>query len=129
MQEIKSEFQATEENKKIQKTYTLEEYAKEKKLDKDFLEKLGLKNGKNNVCFPYYNIDKTLLFVRYRNHPSIPNKYVCKKGTKTVPYGLWRIPEFTKDYIVIVEGESDAQTLWYHNVQAIGIARCRKFQS
>lgn len=125
MQEIKGESQTTEEKKKTQKQYTLESYAKEKKLPIKFLEELGLKNGKNNVCFPYYNIDKKLLSVRYRNHPSNPKKYYCKSGTQTFPYGLWKIPEFTKDYIVVVEGESDAQTLWYYEKQAIGIPRCK----
>lgn len=125
MRNIKSE-QITKDI--LQKQYTLDDYAKEKKLPIKFLKELRLHNGKNNVCFPYYNIDKSLLTVRYRNHPSNPKKYYCKRGTQTFPYGLWKIPEFTKDYIVIVEGESDAQTLWYYKKQAIGISRCGKFQ-
>lgn len=105
--------------------YTLEDYASEKKLPIEFLEELGLKNGKNNVDMPYLNIDKTVLTVRSRNHPLNPQKYFCIKGAKTFPYGLWKIPEFTNDYIILVEGESDAQTLWYYEKQAIGIPRCR----
>lgn len=110
----------------INKKYTLEEYANEKKLPLDFLKGLGLKDTKyGNIAFPYYNIDKTINSTRYRNHPSNSSKYLCKKGTQTVPYGLWKIQEFTNDYIVIVEGESDAQTLWFHGIQAIGIPRSR----
>lgn len=109
------------------KKYTLEEYANEKKMPIDFLKGLGLKDTEyNNVAIPYYNIDKTLNSTRYRNNPLNKKRYECKKGTKTIPYGLWKIPEFTNDYIVIVEGESDAQTLWYNGIQAIGIPRSFK---
>lgn len=122
MKNVKSE-QKIEET--LQQQYTLDEYAKEKKLPIKFLKELGLHNGKNNVCFPYYNIDKSILTVRYRNHPSNPKKYYCKSGTKTFPYGLDKLKDYTKDYIVLVEGESDAQTLWYYEIQAIGIPRCK----
>ena len=122
MKNVKSEQKTTDI---LQKQYTLDDYAKEKKLPIKFLKELGLHNGKNNVCFPYYNIDKSLITVRYRNHPSNPKKYYCKSGTKTVPYGLDKIPAYTTDYIVVTEGESDAQTLWYYRKQAIGIPRSK----
>lgn len=122
MKNFKSEQKTTDI---LQKQYTLDDYAKEKKLPIKFLKELGLHNGKNNVCFPYYNTDKSLITVRYRNHPSNPKKYYCKSGTKTVPYGLDKIPAYTTDYIVVTEGESDAQTLWYYRKQAIGIPRCK----
>lgn len=108
------------------KKYTLEDYASEKKLSLDFLKGLGLKDTKyNNVAIPYYNIDKTIIFTKFRNNPLCKNKFYYKRGTETVPYGLWKIQEFTNDYIIIVEGESDAQTLWFYGIQAIGIARSR----
>lgn len=126
MKNIKSEEETTKENKKIQKPYTLEDYAKEKNLSIKFLEELGLKNTKyHNVAIPYKNTDESLLTVRYRNHPSNPNKYVSIRGAKTFPYGLDKLKDYTKDYIVLVEGESDAQTLWFHGIQAIGIPRSR----
>lgn len=112
-------------NEMLYVEYTLEDYANEKNLKTEFLEELGLKNGKNSVAIPYYNIDNSLLAIRYRNNPLNLPRFYWSKGAKTVPYGLWKIPEFTEDYIVLVEGESDAQTLWYHNIQAIGIPRCR----
>lgn len=121
MKQIRSD----EEKKKTPKIYTLEDYAKEKKLPIKFLEELGVKNGKYNVCFPYYNIEKKLLSVRYRNHPSNPNKYVSIKGIKTFPYGLDKLKDYTEDYLVLVEGESDAQTLWFYGIQAIGIPRSK----
>lgn len=111
----------------IDKKYTIEDYSKEKKLPLDFLKGLGVTNSKyNNVAIPYYNIDNTINSIRYRNHPLSKNRFYCKKGTRTVPYGLWKLKDFTKDYIVIVEGESDAQTLWFKGIQAIGVARSNK---
>lgn len=107
--------------------YMLENYSVEKKLPIDYLEELGLKDTKyNNVAIPYYNIDKSIIFTKYRNHPLCPDRFsYSRSGIKTIPYGLWKISEFTNDYIVLVEGESDAQTLWYYGIQAIGIPRCR----
>ena len=123
MKNIKSENQTTDKNRNI---YTLEEYSREKHLPIKFLKELGLKNTKyNTVAIPYKNIDGGLLTVRYRNHPSNPNKYVSIKGTKTFPYGLDKLKHYTKDYLVLVEGESDAQTLWYYGKQAIGIPRSK----
>lgn len=40
-----------------------------------------------------------------------------------VPYGLWRIPRMSQesDTLLLVEGESDAWTAWYHKIAALGI--------
>lgn len=106
-------------------TYTLDDYSKDKKLPIDFLVKLGLENARYSLIIPYKNLDNTLLAKKYRNHPFSPNRFSWSRGSKTVPYGLWKLKDFTNDYIVIVEGESDAQTLWYYGKQAIGIPRRR----
>lgn len=65
---------------------------------------------------------------RFRNHPSNPQRFVWKKGSKTILYGLWRLKNYSNDYIVLVEGESDAQTLWYYGVQAIGVPGASNFK-
>ncbi len=38
-----------------------------------------------------------------------------------LPYGVWRLDEFSKDYILLVEGESDCLTLWSAGINALGI--------
>ena len=43
------------------KKYTIEDYAKEKKLQIEFLEEIGLKNAEYNITIPYYNEDKKVL--------------------------------------------------------------------
>ena len=65
---------------------------------------------------------------RYRNHPNNPQRFMWKKGSKTILYGLWRLKQYTDNYIVLVEGESDAQTLWYYGVQAIGVPGASNFK-
>lgn len=58
------------------------------------------------------------------------NDYVFawKKGSKTILYGLWKLKEYKEDYIVLVEGESDTQTLWYYGVQALGVPGASNFK-
>lgn len=65
---------------------------------------------------------------RYRNHPSNPQRFSWKKGSKTILYGLWRLKQYADDYVVLVEGESDAQTLWYYGIQAIGVPGASNFK-
>jgi DNA-binding transcriptional ArsR family regulator len=46
---------------------------------------------------------------------------VEKRG-QARPYGLGLLVEARKaDYVVVVEGESDCHTLWYHEIPALGI--------
>lgn len=108
--------------------YTVTEYAREKHLPIEFLTSLGLSNGNKNVMIPYYDTNKHILATRYRNHPTNPQRFCWKKGSKTILYGLWRLKDYLNDYIVLVEGESDAQTLWYNGVQALGIPGAKNFK-
>lgn len=114
------------------KKYTLEDYAKEKKLPMNFLEDLGLKYEiYNKITIPYYDEDKKVIATRYRNNPLTSKKnerFYWKTGSITKPYGLWKLKDYKIDYIVLVEGESDAQTLWFYGIQAIGIAGATNFK-
>jgi hypothetical protein len=47
-------------------------------------------------------------------------RFAWRKGDKPRLYGLWRIA--TPEYVVLVEGESDCHTLWFHGIPALGIA-------
>jgi len=49
-------------------------------------------------------------------------RFKWRTGSKTSLYGLWRLQSIRKvGRVVLVEGESDAQTLWYHGMPALGI--------
>jgi hypothetical protein len=105
---------------------TLEEYAKAKALPIDFLQSLGLVTvylqGQPCVRIPYFDTDGVETGARLRLCMTGKNRFRWRKGTKVQPYGLERLQEARQaGYIILVEGESDAQTLWYHDIPALGI--------
>lgn len=108
------------------KKYTIEDYAKEKKLQIEFLEEIGLKNAEYNITIPYYNEDKKIVATRHRNNPLNKPRFYWETGSKIILYGLWLLKYYKDDYIVLVEGESDTQTLWFKGIQAIGVPRSNK---
>ena len=64
--------------------------------------------------------------VRYRvaleKYEETDERFKWRTGSKTSLYGLWRLQHIRKaGWVVLVEGESDAQTLWYHGIPALGI--------
>lgn len=108
--------------KKRKKVYTLDDYCNEKKLDKQFLInefKLEDHPEKNCIRIPYYDVNSSLLYYKYRAN----NKKIWSdKNIKTQPYGLWKlknIPPYST--LWIVEGESDTQTLWQNGFYALGL--------
>jgi hypothetical protein len=49
-------------------------------------------------------------------------KILTRKGDKHRLYGLWKLEEArAAGYAMLVEGESDCQTCWFHGVPAVGI--------
>ena len=112
--------------KKLHLKYTVNDYSKEKKIPEKFLEELGLKDEEYNISIPYYDEKKKVIATRYRNHPFNPDRFYWKKGSEAVLYGLDKLKDYKDDYITLVEGESDTQTLWYYGIQAIGVPRSIK---
>jgi hypothetical protein len=109
---------------------TLEAYAEAKKLPVEFLARLGLSDtsyvGKPAVRILYLKEDGSENTVRFRialeKGPKGDERFRWRKGSKPSLYGLWRL-EHARDegYIYLVEGESDAQTLWHHGLPALGV--------
>lgn len=97
---------------------TLSAYAEAKALPIGFLEELGLQdqklNGRQLLRIPYSDAA-----VRYRTALIGDNRFRWKSGSRPSLYGLFR--EEHEDYVVIVEGESCAQTLWHHGIPALGL--------
>jgi uncharacterized protein (DUF927 family) len=125
-----------EKKEKLMK-YTLDDYSKEKKIPLEFLSQIcNMKQEDKNkryISIYYRDEQSNIVSVRKRFHPKSKKRFAWVTGAKIVPYGLWRLSEFNKDYIILVEGESDTQTLWYHGYQALGIAgasnlRCEDFK-
>ena len=54
--------------------------------------------------------------------PRRGNRFRWKSGSKPCLYGLHRLAEAqAAGYVVLVEGESDCHTLWFHGIPALGI--------
>lgn len=76
------------------------------------------------VLIPYYTMDGTL-YERRRLRTNI----VAKMGTpwnegteEIIPYGLQKLEEARNaQRLIIVEGESDCWTLWFHKFPALGL--------
>jgi DNA-binding transcriptional ArsR family regulator len=105
---------------------TLKEYSEEKKLPIDFLRGLGLRDvtysEKPAVRVPYPDEEGQEVAVRFRVSLDGSEKFRWRSGDKPRPYGLSLLEEARKaSYAVLVEGESDCHTLWYHEIPTLGI--------
>lgn len=104
----------------------LKDYARYKGIPRKFLQEQGLRDnkysGKISLVIPYKGENGEETAIRYRNSLTGVNRFSWKTGEKNSMYGLWRLRKITDDeYIVLVEGESDCHTLWYHGIPALGL--------
>jgi hypothetical protein len=105
---------------------TLKEYSEEKKLPEDFLRGLGLRDvtyfEKPAVRIPYPDEVGQEAAVRFRVSLDGTEKFRWRSGNQPLPYGLRLLGEArAAGFVVLVEGESDCHTLWYHEIPALGI--------
>ena len=105
---------------------TLETYAAAKALPVEFLGRLGLRTqpylGGTAVRIPYLDEGGEEVAIRYRLRLEGDERFRWRTGSKPTLYGLQRLPNAQAlESVVLVEGESDAQTLWLHGIPALGI--------
>jgi hypothetical protein len=105
---------------------TLAAYAEAKGLPIGFLKDLGVKEGRFGdtpvVRIPYKSDASEKTPVRLRLALTGKDRFRWRKGDKAALYGLWRLREMVPaGYVLLVEGESDVHTAWYHDVPAIGL--------
>jgi len=108
---------------------TVAELAGDKKLPEEFLKGLG-------VVDQIDLFDKQIVRITYRRQDGsmaerqrIRSALKANKGSTwskgkgcMMPYGLWQLKMAVEaGYLVIVEGESDVWTLWYHKFPALGL--------
>ena len=114
-------------NRETVKPCTLEAYAEAKGLPIEFLKDLGLRTinyiDRPALRMPYLNEQGSEeVCVRFRVALEAKPKVKTKKGDKHSLYGLWRLEQAREaGYVLLVEGESDCHTLWYHGLPALGI--------
>ncbi len=120
------EYKEPQKKKTIK--YTVEDYCAEKHFPIEYIASLGIKNGKVGISIPYMDESGQVIANRQRYHPKSSMRFSWNRGSKVHLYGLWKMAEFReKGYIVLVEGESDAQTLWLYNIPALGVPGASTF--
>src|SRR5215203_249748 len=109
--------------------FTLEAYAAAKRLPVNFLESLSIKNATYDfnpaIRIPYPNEEGKEVYHRYRLSLKAEPRFKAPPaslGLKPVPYGL-QILQHAREagYLILVEGESDPQVLWFNDIPALGI--------
>ena len=104
---------------------TLVDLASDKLLHWKYLLHLGVTEQRAGCLqIPYHLPDGTPA-PRHRLRTALVAKegsHWSKGSGEIVPYGLERLEEARKaGYLVLVEGESDCWTLWYHHFPALGL--------
>lgn len=104
---------------------SLEAISRAKRLPVQFLKELGCKEVPNGVLIPYRDEDRNEVTFRIRTRMSGSDKYVSKRKAKAAVYGADRLTALaTREgkSLALVEGETDAWTLWFHAIPALGIS-------
>lgn len=123
-----------EDPKPVNKSYSLAQYAFEKRLPEEWLKKecfLETKRSRDGVTYlkiPYLNESGRESTHRKRYaHKDFRWKY--GSSGKIGLYGEWRLKNIrAAGYVVLVEGESDTQSLWYMGISALGVPGASMFK-
>lgn len=111
----------------------LPSYARYKQIPQAYLETLGLRTisvgGDKCIRMPYFDETGTETTARLRMAMTGKNKFRWPKGAKIGPYGLWLLASWPEPYVLLVEGESDAQTAWYHGIPCLGIPGAQNWKA
>lgn len=118
-------------------TYTVEDYAKEKNLPAEWLRsEFKLANGAENnepyIQIPYFDEtgQKVLFRKRFAHGSKQRFKWSKNSAGKILPYGIWHLQRIKElGYVLLVEGESDTQTLWYLGYPALGVPGATTFKA
>ncbi|MCL0099934.1 hypothetical protein M1O55_03585 [Dehalococcoidia bacterium] len=109
---------------------TVAELAEAKGLPEEFLRSLGVTDGFTGtgdsrspcVDIPYADESGEEKALRKRLSLDGSSRYRWRRGDHTTLYGLPFLKDIKKTgWVVLVEGESDAWTLWLHRIPALGL--------
>ena len=111
----------------------LEDYARAKGLPIPFLVDCGVTDrkwdGRTVLRIAYLSEHGQEVATRYRLALTGDNRFRWSKGSRVIPYGLDRLVEARKaGYIIVVEGESDTQTLRFYHIPVLGIPGAATWQ-
>lgn len=131
---LESEQKPVKAKKQVAESYTLAQYSFEKRLPEDFLketfhlETAKDRDGVNYIRIPYYNEEgKEATYRKRYGHKDFRWKY--GSSGKICLYAEWKIPEYRKaGYVVMVEGESDTQSMIFMGVPTLGVPGASMFK-
>ena len=108
-------------------SYSVAQYVLEKRLPEEFLKEqccLQTKRDKQGVQYlyiPYFNenFDEVTYRKRYGGKQF---RWKYGAGKDICLYGEWKLEQIRNaGYVVLVEGESDSQSMWYMGISTLGI--------
>lgn len=99
-----------------------------KKLDPDFLTKLGVRELDGKLAFPYRNADGTVARERLRDSLKAGKGFKWAAGSGSYPYGREQLVNARKaGFLFIVEGESDTWSAWQQGIPCLGLPGATSF--
>lgn len=129
-----SEPEKKEKDYEQLQSFSLQEYAFSKKLPEEFLtETCKAVTGKDRGGASYlklpYALENGTCEVFRKRYGNKTFRWSKGSAGKLTLYGLWRLDEIRKaGKVVLVEGESDTQTLWYLSFPALGVPGASNFK-
>lgn len=117
--------------KKEKLPYSVETYANEKCFNAEWLKcELGIKNGSDrdgqHIRIPYKDRSGRVTATRKRYNPAKKPYFKWMSNPKMSFYGLWRLK--SAEYVILVEGESDSQSLWMIDEPTLGVPGATNFK-
>lgn len=108
-------------------SYSVAQYVLEKRLPEEFLKEqccLQTKKDKQGIQYlyiPYFNeFSKEVTYRKRYGGKAFRWKYGA--GKDICMYGEWKLEQIRNaGYVVLVEGESDSQSMWYMGISTLGI--------
>jgi putative DNA primase/helicase len=112
----------------MQRLLTLKQLSEAKRLPLDHLRGLGLADSpEGGVSIPYFDESGLEIATKRRLRLDLKDRAdaaPCVWPTRTpiAAYGQWLLDRAARaGYLILVEGESDCWTLWYHDFPALGL--------
>lgn len=124
-----------QEQERRAKCYSVAQYAFEKRLPEDWLKTdcriTTERDRKTKITYmkiPYMNEDgRELTFRKRYAHKDFRWKYGA--GKTMCLYGLWKLHQIKQSgYVVLVEGESDSQSMWMMSISCLGVPGATMFR-
>ena len=108
----------------------LAELASAKGLPEEFIRSWGVtdgvagsgKNRRSCVDIPYVDLKGEVVAVHKRLSIHGNPRFIWRRGDRTTIYGLSRLEDIKRaGRVILVEGETDTWTLWFHQLPALGL--------